>query len=95
MSNISLYSAGGFGQVDRALVRRMDTALQVVEAKAAIAHSLDAARSGLTASAMNNIGNLTSLGAQIVKTTPAAAPYMDMALRAYAMNASQMINDFR
>lgn len=95
MSNISLFSGGGFSQPDKALVRRMDTALQVVEAKAAVAHSLDQTRATLAASAMNNIGNLTSLAEQIIKTTPASTPYMEMAIRAYAMNAAQMIGDFR
>lgn len=95
MSNLSIYSGGGFGQVDRGLVRRMDNALQTVEAKAAVTHAVNNARASLTASAMNNIGNLASLGEQIVKTSPAAAPYLDMALRSYAVVAAQAIGEFR
>jgi hypothetical protein len=67
-------------------------ALQVVDAKAAIAHSQDQMRASLAASAMNNVGNLTSLAEQIVKTSPSSAPYLEMALRAYAVNAAAMID---
>jgi hypothetical protein len=95
MNEISLFSGGAVSQSQRTIAKRLDSELQLVNARAEVAHGVETARAALTASVINNIGNLSALGEQIVKTTPAAGQYIDIALRTYVVGAMGHLGSFR
>ncbi len=93
MSNLSLFSGSGFGQPSKAVMRQMENALTRVDMQATISHAKATAVGNVGAAAIGMIGNLTSLGEQVVKSSPAAAPYVDMTMRTVAITMSGIVND--
>lgn len=89
MNELNLYSGGGpFRSPGRDIARRQDVALQMVDARAEVAHAEDTARAALTASALNHLGAIGALASQVVQEVPVVAPEARMLLRGYAMSAA-------
>lgn len=94
MNQLNLYTGNGVVQSQRAIARRMDTEVQLVQARAEIAHAQSQAGATLAAAAINNISALVSLGEQVVKTSPAAAGYVGLVIQGYSSAAAMQVTAF-
>jgi hypothetical protein len=81
----------GGSSFPRDLARRTKRQVDLVVAEAEISQAVDQSRALLTSSALNHVGNLTSLAENLAATTPSAAGNLEMLLNAYALGAANQI----
>jgi hypothetical protein len=79
----------------RGVARAMGQELGRLDANATIANAKVNAVGNVGAAAVGMLGNLTSLCEQVVKQSPAAAPYVDMTMRTVAITMGGIINDMQ
>jgi hypothetical protein len=83
------------GQLSGGLARLTKRETDAVVARTEIARTVDQGRALLTASALNNVGNLAALGEQLVRIAPNAAGHYDLLINAYAIGAANQIARFQ
>ena len=75
-----------------ARIQRRD--MDVLAARAELAHATDQARAFLASSALGNVSTLVGLAEQCYEVAPAGAPYYEAIVRAYGMGATRSIATF-
>lgn len=84
-----------FGQPSssKAVARSTRRQVDMVLARAEVAHTKDQARAVLASGALNNVTALTTLAEQCYESAPASAPYYEAIIKAYSLSAARTITN--
>jgi hypothetical protein len=91
MSNISLYNSRGLGQVSKGVERETRTALEVVAARAEVAHAQLTEAGSLMNRGATDVINTVALCADGVRQVPESAQYLAPLLRNYSNIVGEII----
>ena len=83
-----------FGQPSsRAVARSTRRQVDMVLARAEVAHTKDQVRAVLASGALNNVTALVALAEQCYESAPAGAPYYEAIIKAYSLSAARTITN--